>query len=142
MKKCLICKESKHEEFFYKDSSRKDGQSPRCKNCERLMLRERRQKHKAVFSKKDRNYYQKHKEITLAKRKEDYVLNKNKIQARGLVKTAISNGKLKKMACEKCGDRNVAAHHPDYSKPLEVVWLCPQCHMQLHHGKNPSPHLP
>lgn len=36
--------------------------------------------------------------------------------------------------CEKCGTTEVKLerHHPDYSKPLEVVTLCRLCHEKLH----------
>jgi hypothetical protein len=30
--------------------------------------------------------------------------------------------------CSKCGALNAQRHHPDLSKPLEIEWLCPQCH--------------
>lgn len=31
--------------------------------------------------------------------------------------------------CSKCGIKcKPDAHHPDYHKPLEVVWLCKTCH--------------
>lgn len=38
--------------------------------------------------------------------------------------------------CERCGADELAihAHHEDYSKPLEVIWLCASCH-KLHHLK-------
>lgn len=55
--------------------------------------------------------------------------------AQGAVSTAKRSGKLKKPAsCELCGDDTVflVAHHEDYSKPLEVNWLCYFCHSQLH----------
>jgi len=26
----------------------------------------------------------------------------------------------------------IQAHHPDYSKPLEVIYLCVYCHHKLH----------
>lgn len=34
--------------------------------------------------------------------------------------------------CQKCGcpseGRALDGHHEDYSKPLEVIWLCRSCH--------------
>jgi len=36
-------------------------------------------------------------------------------------------------SCELCGeDTKLHAHHHDYTKPLDVTWLCPACHHQLH----------
>lgn len=31
-----------------------------------------------------------------------------------------------------CGSRNAQAHHDDYSRPLDVTWLCPSCHAAEH----------
>ena len=37
-------------------------------------------------------------------------------------------------ACVVCGNetRKMHAHHTDYSRPLDVVWLCAVCHSQVH----------
>lgn len=34
--------------------------------------------------------------------------------------------------CEFCGNIARDRHHPDYSKPLEVLHLCKSCHQQIH----------
>ena len=34
--------------------------------------------------------------------------------------------------CEKCGSYESQMHHPDYSRPLLVEWLCRPCHLALH----------
>lgn len=41
-------------------------------------------------------------------------------------------GRLKQEPCIKCGDENSQMHHDDYSKPLEVTWLCRECHLEHH----------
>jgi len=45
------------------------------------------------------------------------------------VATARKKGLLVKQPCEVCGETKVHAHHDDYSKPLDVKWLCAK-----HHG--------
>jgi len=54
-----------------------------------------------------------------------------RVKAREICYEAIRTGKLKKEPCELCGEENVQAHHEDYSKPLEVRWLCPDCHRTI-----------
>jgi hypothetical protein len=57
-----------------------------------------------------------------------------KLKARYAVRYAVRTGKLVKMPCW-CGDLS-EAHHEDYSKPLEVQWLCKKHHDQLHIERN------
>jgi hypothetical protein len=47
------------------------------------------------------------------------------------VDNAIRSGRLVPEPCHICGDKAVA-HHQDYSKPLEVEWLCPYHHSKAH----------
>jgi len=44
---------------------------------------------------------------------------------------AIKKGLIIPQPCVICGD-NAIGHHPDYQKPLEVIWLCKPHHSQLH----------
>lgn len=53
-------------------------------------------------------------------------------QAYNKVSTAVKCGKLIPLPCVKCGNVKVHAHHPDYSKPLKVIWLCSLHHQELH----------
>jgi hypothetical protein len=34
-----------------------------------------------------------------------------------------------------CGSTDVEMHHPDYDKPLEVIWMCRSCHL-VHQQKH------
>jgi len=54
-----------------------------------------------------------------------------KFRARTIVQARIQRGTLKRLPC-KCGREDSQAHHPDYSKPLKIVWLCASCHGQEH----------
>lgn len=48
------------------------------------------------------------------------------------VQNAVRLGVLTPEPCEVCGAEKAEAHHPDYTKPLEVVWLCRKHHAALH----------
>ena len=41
-------------------------------------------------------------------------------------------GKLEQGPCSVCGDKDSQAHHPDYSDPRNVVWMCRPCHLKHH----------
>jgi hypothetical protein len=52
-----------------------------------------------------------------------------------LLNRAIENGGIvKPNKCSKCGIEAVKinAHHEDYSKPYDVIWLCDKCHAERH----------
>jgi hypothetical protein len=53
-----------------------------------------------------------------------------RVRARRLVEYAIKAGLIKKLPCSICGDPKSEAHHEDYEKPLEVVWLCRRHHRE------------
>jgi excisionase family DNA binding protein len=54
--------------------------------------------------------------------------------AHGVLRRAILCGELSRGgACSKCGAvKDIQGHHEDYSRPLDVVWLCRRCHSQKH----------
>jgi formylmethanofuran dehydrogenase subunit E len=58
-------------------------------------------------------------------------------QARWQVRQAIAAGRIARQPCEQCGELNVHGHHDDYTKPLDVRWLCPPCHRQWHRHNTP-----
>jgi hypothetical protein len=58
-----------------------------------------------------------------------------KRSARNSVRYALELGKLQKLPCEylDCRCPEVEAHHPDYTEPLSVLWLCHKHHSALHY---------
>ena len=59
-----------------------------------------------------------------------------KIKARTLLLRAVKENKMKRGSCIICGDINSHGHHEDYSKPLEVVWVCRKHHREIHGNKH------
>lgn len=53
-----------------------------------------------------------------------------RVKANQKIADLVRRGKIKKLPCEKCGNIKVEAHHNDYSKPLEINWLCRKHHIE------------
>lgn len=53
-------------------------------------------------------------------------------EARWKVRRAIASGEMVRQPCETCGAVPAHGHHDDYSRPLDVRWLCPKHHREHH----------
>ena len=53
-------------------------------------------------------------------------------KAHDAVEEAIKRGRLARGPCEVCGAARVDGHHDDYSRPLDVRWLCRGHHLEHH----------
>lgn len=58
--------------------------------------------------------------------------DRRKDNCRAYANVYLKRGKLVKQPCEVCGSPESQMHHDDYSKPLEVRWLCRRHHLYLH----------
>jgi hypothetical protein len=61
--------------------------------------------------------------------------NPEKYAARKAYQNAVKRGDLIQSPCEVCGNPKAHGHHDDYSRPLEVRWLCHKHHLEVHGGR-------
>ena len=69
------------------------------------------------------------------KRVQPYYKRDNaKEYAKSFIKRAVRYGRIvRPTECSLCHKTcKPHGHHPDYSKPSEVIWLCTRCHMRTH----------
>lgn len=143
MKTCFKCGIEKPLSEFYAHPQMGDGHLNKCKQCtcrdtkkrtDKLsktnlewVLKERercRMKGRRFFESGGR--WERFPE-TLKKYRAKYP---EKTKAHNAVSNAIREGKMKSEPCF-CGAK-AHAHHDDYSKPLDVIWLCPKHHSEHH----------
>ena len=58
--------------------------------------------------------------------------HKKELEAQSKLNKVIINGEIERGDCAICESPNACAHHIDYSKPYDVIWLCPKHHSELH----------
>lgn len=150
-KLCNKCKELKSFEDFYKDSNKckscisVDRKEYRAANLVRIRDSDRNRRRKSNMTDMQwesrkiycREYAKANSEIIKAVKLKYIETNPLKRAAHVFVGNAIRDGRLLKQPCEVCGSKEVHAHHRDYSRPLEVMWLCPEHHSEWHilHGE-------
>lgn len=58
--------------------------------------------------------------------------NPKKVWAQRALRSALAAGLIQQQPCAVCGEYAAEAHHPDYDKPADVVWLCRRHHKATH----------
>ena len=132
-KTCTKCGVKKVLSLFKRDNAKKNCSSQPCRECGKKARLQRYYKRHEHFLEMRKKYFQKHKEEHYARTLKNHELYPEKNKARIMVRDAVKSGKLQKLPCEICETTiKVHGHHPDYSKPLEVVWLCVKHHGERH----------
>lgn len=129
MKKCKRCLVEKPVSEFYRHKETSDGYLSFCKMCTQERVRFYRKSVRGREVERLRN--RRRKKYLLERQKIYRKNNPEKYKARTLLSYALRIGKLKRGLCEVCGDKDTEAHHDDYSKPLEVRWLCYTHHRMI-----------
>jgi len=103
-------------------------------NSHKEKVKEYQNSNPEIIKKCKQNYVATHKEEISKYGKEYSKNNRVKKNVQNKVYRAKKQGKIIiPIKCEKCGKtRKLEAHHYDYSKPLDVVYLCNSCHQKEH----------
>lgn len=129
-KKCAGCgRVLKIDGFGYKDKKKGIRQSI-CRECFSAYNRKRYQENKEKIRERVKSHRDNHPELELDTRLKSCAKNPSKKNAYMAVDAALRSGVLEKPEkCSGCGSRGrLSAHHYDYSKPLDVIWVCRKCH--------------
>jgi len=140
-KECNRCGEAKPLDNFFNEPRVKSGKAGLCKGCIYVaqMQWKKDNPEKVIAGRKQ--YRQRQKDVLdpeLAKKMTPKERARHKRQLKkwhawDLMHSALRHGRLFKGNCEVCGtDVKVEGHHQDYSKPLEVTWLCTKHHVAWH----------
>lgn len=129
-KTCITCTLEKAKTSFYKDKTKRDGFKNKCKDCELKTCHAYRKTE--MYRTNTLDYQRSERGKLRNKNRVDNKRRSGKQKAHDLLRSSIRNGSIKRKPCEICNSNVSHGHHDDYSKPLEVVWLCPLHHMERH----------
>lgn len=146
-KVCFKCSCEKPLEEFYAHPKMADGRLGKCKACTKADTIANRHARVDQYREYDRARASLPKRVqartayaaTEAGRERGNAAKRAYIErhpdrtaANRAVSKAIKSGRLTRDPCHCCGAAEVEGHHADYSKPLDVTWLCIEHHNQLH----------
>ena len=131
---CPTCKRWLLKSSFYSDKRTWNGIKSQCRNCHiETVIRTRDKDNTNRIGResmrraraKDPEKYRERERIAAKRRPKDI-----RYYARLCLNNALKGGIISRPEqCSKCGlIKKLTAHHKDYMKPLEVEWLCYECH--------------
>lgn len=120
---CKRCGAEKPLSDYYAHNRMADGHLNFCKECTKRRVTEHRDVNLERIRKYDRE-----RGSRQTGRKVPEINRK--------LSNAIRHGKVNRPPCctaPGCfSTEHIEGHHPDFSNPLNVVWLCRECHRTLH----------
>jgi len=133
-KRCFRCLENKPLTEFYNHSRMVDGHLNKCKECTKKDTLKNRLDNIEHYRSYDRARASQPHRVIQAKRinTEWKAQFPNRRKAQLLLGYAVKRNEVTKQPCFVCGVEKVEAHHPDYDRPLDVIWMCPAHHKQTH----------
>lgn len=137
IKRCNCCQHDKVLADFPRNKNMADGYLNTCKTCRQRQCAQWRRENPSRTKEYDRN-----RAATAERRRQVQAARDRWAQryperkaAEAVVTDAIRKGQLTPWpACATpgCDNGPLEAHHCDYTRPLDVVWLCQCCHKQAH----------
>lgn len=133
MKTCSCCGQQKPLTDYQVRKASPDGYTSSCKACLKARDAARYSKERELRALRHKQYMATPEGKAAHARAITAWKDKNAVQraANIILGNAVKYGQVKKQPCWVCGE-TAEAHHPDYSRPLDVVWLCPSHHKQAH----------
>ena len=143
MKRCPKCERLLPIKQFNKNRSTKDGLQSWCRACVAAYRAEHKVE-KAAYQRTPRGktlraaanvrYRRtpKGKAAYKAANARQRIKHPLKKRCRQQISNAITAGKIKRQPCMNGCKAKAEAHHSDYSKPFDVIWLCRPCHRAWH----------
>jgi len=139
-KQCFKCEEMQPLAEFYRHAQMKDGHLNKCKECAKKDVRINRRE-----SDRSRRYDRMRYQMNATRREKTAIGVKRrnrehpeKYKCRYTLTNAVRDGRIAKPdRCSSCGtdEARIEGHHADYSRPLDVEWLCSLCHRRKDFAK-------
>jgi len=146
-KTCKVCSATENNAEFY------NGVNNKCKSCHKEAVKINRDQNAEYYKNYDAKRFQsdpkvkaRHKryqatpagKASMGKSRLKWMNHKPEARAAHIILgNAVRDGRIEKpCVCTKCKktevSRKMHAHHKDYAFPLNVIWLCAQCHHDEH----------
>jgi hypothetical protein len=150
-KTCTCCHQEKRLMDFYNKKNGKFGKHAICKNCHKGKSAKWKENNpdrvrinQTLYKERlNSQYLDLDSKFTLRldeKNKEGferYANTKMRLLANNILNYGVRKGYIEKSnICSLCKiEIDIEGHHDDYSKPLQVTWVCHGCHVLIHRNK-------
>lgn len=136
MIKCSRCGRTLPETEFNWAKRAEGKRQSTCRSCCSEYNRKRYASDPERFKKAVKEYKKRDPEAVLKTRLATNARSPSQKSAQKCVEAALKAGALVNPGvCYGCGcasdEHRIEAHHHDYSRPLDVIWLCTPCHRRM-----------